>query len=87
MHSLVSPDTQQATADMQLQELQQAARTDETYVRLLNCVRNGFPTHRYDLHNSLLDFWKIRDELYCDGDLVLCGPRIVVPAASRESVL
>ncbi|XP_045112533.1 uncharacterized protein LOC123505380 [Portunus trituberculatus] len=82
-----SDDSQPATSDVQLEELQQAARTDETYIRLLNCVRNGFPCHRYDLHSTLLDYWKIRDELYCDGDLVLYGPRIVVPAASRKSVL
>ena len=50
-------------------------------------MRHGFPSHRYDLHNSLLDYWKIRGELYCDGDLVLYGPSIVVPAALRKSVL
>ena len=86
VHSLASPDTQ-ATTDMQLQEIRQAARTDKTYVWLLNSGCNRFPTHRHDLHNSLLDFWKIRDELYCDGDLVLYGPRIVVPAVSCKSVL
>ncbi|XP_045133033.1 uncharacterized protein LOC123517147 [Portunus trituberculatus] len=88
IHSLASPDdSQPATTDVQLEELQRAACTDETYIRLLHCVRNGFPSHRYDLHTTLLDYWKIRDELYCDGDLVLYGPRIVVPVASRKLVL
>ena len=87
VRSLASPDEQHPTGDVKLGELQQAARNDEAYVRLLECVRHGFPTHRYDLHNSLLPFWKIRDELYCDGDLVLYGPRVVVPAALRKTVL
>lgn len=85
VHSLATAEEQ--PTDMQLEDLQQAARADETYVRLLECVRHGFPRHRYDLHNSLLDYWKLREELYCDGDLVLYGPRVVVPAALRKSVL
>lgn len=87
VHTLATADTPSTTTDIQLEELQQAARADNTYVRLLDCVRHGFPRHRYGLHITLLDYWKIRDELYCDGDLVLYGPRIVVPAASRKTVL
>ncbi|KAK3895886.1 hypothetical protein Pcinc_000495 [Petrolisthes cinctipes] len=60
-------EVQHVNDDVQLEELHQAARTDETYVMLLEHVRHGFPSHRYDLNNSLLDYWKIRDELYCDG--------------------
>lgn len=85
VHSLTTAEGQ--STDLQLQELQQAARADETYARLLECVRKGFPRHRYDLHNSLLDYWKLREELYSDGDLVLYGPRVIVPAALRRSVL
>lgn len=87
VRTLAEADAPPTTTDTQLEDLQQAARTDQTYVKLLECVRHGFPSHRYDLHNSLLDYWKIRDELYCDGDLVLYGPRVVVPAALRKSVL
>lgn len=70
-----------------MEELQKAARTDQNYVRLLENVWKGFPSHRYDLRNSLLDYWKIRDELYSGGDLVLYRQRIIVPAALRKSVL
>ena len=72
VHSLASPDTQQATTDMQLQELQQAATSSPHIVM-------SFTT--------LLDFWKIGDKLYCNGDLVFYGSCIVVPAAPRKSVL
>ncbi|XP_050709713.1 uncharacterized protein LOC126994436 [Eriocheir sinensis] len=87
IQTLAEPNTQATTDDRRMEELQQAARDDEAYTRLLDCVRNGFPSHRYDLHPSLLPYWKLRDELYCDGDLVLYGPRVVVPATLRRSVL
>ncbi|XP_064121730.1 uncharacterized protein K02A2.6-like [Macrobrachium nipponense] len=43
----------------------------------------GFPSNKCDLLNSLLPYWKIRDELYADGDLVLYGARVIVPATLR----
>ncbi|XP_064081491.1 uncharacterized protein K02A2.6-like [Macrobrachium nipponense] len=74
-------------ADRTLQYLRDAARVDPVYTRLLDCVTSGFPSNRYDLHNSLLPYWKIRDELYADGDLVLFGARVIVPATLRHRTL
>lgn len=74
-------------ADRTLQDLSAAARVDPSYVRLRDCVTTGFPTNRYDLHASLLPYWKLRDALSADGDLVLYGSRIVVPAALRRRTL
>ena len=74
-------------ADRTLQELRDAAKADSSYVRLLECVTSGFPSNRYDLHNSLLPYWKLRDNLYADGELVLYGARVVVPAALRRRTL
>ena len=42
------------TDDKRMEELQQAARDDEAYTRLLECVQQRFPSHRYDLHATLL---------------------------------
>ncbi|KAK3875600.1 hypothetical protein Pcinc_019536 [Petrolisthes cinctipes] len=38
-------EVQHLNDDVQLEDLQQAARTDETYVMLLEHVRHGFPSH------------------------------------------
>ena len=73
--------------DRTLQELRTAAAQDQDYSRLLSYVSNGFPTNRYDLHASALPYWKLRDSLYADGELVLYGPRIIVPAALRRRTL
>ncbi|XP_045122936.1 uncharacterized protein LOC123511261 [Portunus trituberculatus] len=73
--------------DMVLEELQTAARADPSYVQLVENVKKGFPNDRYTLHNALRPYWKIRDELYCDGDIVLHGARVVVPAVLRRRTL
>ncbi|XP_064083067.1 uncharacterized protein LOC135199081 [Macrobrachium nipponense] len=75
------------TQDLTLEEIRTAAREDPSYTRLLQNVANGFPSHCYDLHNDILPFWKIREELYTDDDLVLYGARIVVPSAMRRNIL
>ncbi|XP_064105993.1 uncharacterized protein LOC135215363 [Macrobrachium nipponense] len=70
-----------------LQDLCDAVKADPAYTHLLDCVTSGFPRNRYDLHNSLLPYWKLREDLYADGDLVLYGARVVVPAALRRRTL
>ena len=74
-------------ADLILQELREAASTDPIYTRLRQSIISGFPSNRYDLHTTLLPFWKIRDNLSVDGDLVLYGARVVIPEALRRRTL
>ena len=74
-------------ADRTLQDMSNAAQADPSYVRLRDCVTSGFPTNRYNLHTSLLPYWKLRDALSTDGNLVLYGARILVPAALRRHTL
>ncbi|XP_045127700.1 uncharacterized protein K02A2.6-like [Portunus trituberculatus] len=42
---------------------------------------------KYALHNVLLPYWKVREDLYCDEDLVLYGARVLVLTALRLRVL
>ncbi|XP_045122967.1 uncharacterized protein LOC123511049 [Portunus trituberculatus] len=74
-------------ADRTLQEFRAAARADPSYAQLTACVTSSFPSNRYELHSSLLPYWKLRDHLYADGELVLYGQRIVVPVALRRRTL
>lgn len=86
VESLTRPEAAEQE-DLALEELQQAARDDPAYTELLKCTRQGFPSDRYDLHNTVRPYWKLREDLYSDGDLVLYGARVVVPAALRRRVL
>ncbi|KAG7155102.1 pol Retrovirus-related Pol polyprotein from transposon-like 4 [Homarus americanus] len=74
-------------SDLALEELRTVTRDDLSYIQLLESVRTGFPRDRFDLHNALRPYWKIREDLYADGDLVLYGARVVVPAALHRRVL
>ncbi|XP_037773205.1 uncharacterized protein LOC119568859 [Penaeus monodon] len=73
--------------DLFMEELRMAASKDASYEELLHHVKSGFPNDRYNLPSTLCPYWKIRNELYKDGDLVLYGPRVVVPASLRRSTL
>lgn len=69
--------------DLVLDGLRTAAQEDATYMAQLECVTRGFPTNRDNLNPALLPFWKERDQLYHDGELVLLGLCIVIPFALR----
>ncbi|XP_037779172.1 uncharacterized protein K02A2.6-like [Penaeus monodon] len=73
--------------DLFMEELHMAASKDASYEELLHHVKSGFPNDRYNLPSTLRPYRKIRNELYNDGDLVLYGPRVVVPASLRQSTL
>ncbi|XP_068245364.1 uncharacterized protein [Palaemon carinicauda] len=73
--------------DKSLQEIRMAASQDQDDCRLVHYVSNCFPTNHYDLHASALPYWKLWDNLYADGELVLYGPRIVIPAALHRRTL
>ncbi|XP_042857772.1 uncharacterized protein K02A2.6-like [Penaeus japonicus] len=73
--------------DLHLEDLHKAASEYTKYRDLLHHVRSGFPNDRYDLQNSLCPYWKIRDDLYCGGNLVLYGARMVIPTALRCCIL
>ena len=70
-----------------MDEFHRAANEDPAYSELLQCVRASFPSDRYALPNAVRPYWKLRDNLYSEDDLVLYGARVVVPAALRRHVL
>lgn len=74
-------------SDPAMEELRRAAHEDPAYVELLQHIKQGFPSDRYALPNTLRPYWKLREDLYCEEDLVLYGARVVVPAALRHRVL
>ncbi|KAK7086163.1 hypothetical protein SK128_010830 [Halocaridina rubra] len=63
-----SPPTK---SNRSIQELQASTGEDLAYGRLLTCVSSRFPSNRFGLHSSVLPYWKKRESLYTDGELVL----------------
>lgn len=74
VNALISSDeSAPQDANRTLQDIHAATRADLLYTYLLKHVTSGFPSNIYNLHNTLLPFWKIWDDLSADGDLVcLC---------------
>ncbi|XP_076049712.1 uncharacterized protein LOC143030448 [Oratosquilla oratoria] len=81
--ALVSHPTSEDETDC---ELRARARMDSAYGNLLTCVSSGVPSNRFALPSSAIPYWKLWDVLSTGGEL-LCGKRIVVPAALRKRTL
>ena len=79
--------TAPSSGDLLLDRLCAAAHDDPVYVKLRKMVTEGFPTSRQELDPDMLPYWKMRDEMYHDGELVLFKARVVVPSAQRRDVL
>ena len=77
----------QRAGDLVLDGLREGSRNNPTYTKLLQYVTQGFPKSRDDLDPDLRPYWKERDAMYHDDELVLIGPRVVVPPALRREVL
>ena len=84
---VTSSDAPPLGDDRTLRALADAARADEPYQHLRRYVVEGFPESRLALHASALPYWKLRDQLSVDEDLVLYGARVVVPKALRRQTL
>ena len=73
--------------DPLLEELRAAAKTDPVYKKVCDFIVSGFPEKPDGLDPEVRGFWKIRDDLsICDG-LLLKSDKLVVPQATRKSVL
>ncbi|XP_037804919.1 uncharacterized protein LOC119599258 [Penaeus monodon] len=69
--SVQASDAIDEQEDLFMEELRMAASKDASYEELLHNVKSGFPSDHYNLPSTLRLYWKIRNELYNDGDLVL----------------
>ena len=73
--------------DVAMDEFRRVASEEPAFSDLLQCFRASFPRGHYTLPNAVHPYWKQRDNLYSEDDLVLYGARVVVPATLRRRVL
>ena len=76
-----------SSGDLFLEEIHRAASTDKTYKQLIEQVITGFTSSKDTLSEDLVPYWKVRDQLTLDGNLVLYGAHILVPQTLRRQVL
>ncbi len=73
--------------DPMSEELRAATAADRDYLALIKTVESGVPSNSEKLDPSVRPFWKIRNDLWTDGGLVLFGTRIIVPKSKRPEIL
>ena len=73
--------------DRTLDAVRAAAARDPEYTALRDTVLDGFPEHRFEAPLSVRPYWGIRDMLAVDDNLVVYGPRLIIPGSLRREVL
>ena len=66
---------------------QQHTRNDTLMVRLKTIIQDGWPINRSEVPLDLMVYYHIRDELAVDGDVILKGPRCVIPRSLRQTIM
>ena len=73
--------------DILLSSVSAASAVDPVLISLRHTILQGFPNDKCNLPLDLRPFWQVRSQLYIDRDLILVGPRVVIPISLRQEVL
>lgn len=73
--------------DQTLEKVRAAAVQDAEYRDLREAITNGFPEHCHDLPHHLRPYWGVRSQLALDDDLIVYGPRLLIPCILRRETL
>ena len=65
----------------------EASKDDPVYQALKKIILNGFPSEKKRLAAPLRPYWNVREKLSVDHDLIVCGPRLLIPSSHRREVL
>ena len=74
-------------SDTPLSQVRAAAQHDDEYQKLKATIITGFPGTKGEVDGAVRPYWAMRDRLTIDDDLVVCGPRLVIPRQMRNEVL
>ena len=70
-----------------LEKVREASRKDVEYQELRSLITSGFPGTKGELSATMRPYWSARDKLAVDDDLIVYGPRLVIPHSLRSEVL
>lgn len=69
------------------EELRKQNETDNEIIELKRIIKEGWPTSKNNLLDSLKPFWKARYELVVNDGIVFKGNQIVVPKTMRSDII
>ena len=67
-----------------MEELRKTTNTDPEMQKLVQVIRNGWPTKYRDVPQEIASYFPVRDELLVDNGLIQKSQRVVVPACLRQ---
>jgi hypothetical protein len=69
-----------ANPDILLSSVSTASAVDPVMMSLRRTILQGFPNDKCNLPWELRPFWQLRSQLSVDNEIILVGPRSVIPA-------
>ena len=84
IHSVISSDL---ISDARMDQLKEETRRDSTLQLLQKTIVDNWPEDRKKVPNTLLPYYKYRNELTVFEDLILKDNRIVIPSSLRKTYL
>ena len=75
------------TESIRIEEIRKHATGDEEYQQIRKFIVEGFLKHRSELPELCRHYWQVRQYLSIDDDLIVCGCRLLIPAAMGRKVL
>ena len=73
--------------DPLIEQISQAAKMDKEYQDLRMLLLDGFSSSKDDVPHNLRAFFNVKDKLALDGDLIVCGKRLLIPMSLRKVIL
>ena len=72
---------------VQISDIEEKSRSDETYKLLAETVSTGFPVTRHATDPRLRAYWTVRERLSLHGKIIMMDNRLVIPSTLKAQIL
>ena len=79
--------TSHGNNDSMIESIINAGNADPEYISLRNTIKEKLPEHKNEWKPEIRSYFNVKEKLSIDGDLILCGRRIVIPFKLRKETL
>lgn len=77
----------QNVSPKRFEEIKVESERDESLQELRKVITEGWPDSKKELKESVKPFWKVRDELVINQDMIFRGNQIVIPKNLRKGII
>lgn len=87
---LIGPESSLQVTPERLKEIQEATLNDPILVKVIECYQQGWPKlveSKIDGYQSLMRYYKLRNDIVCTENLVFHNGKLVVPINLRKEIM